>query len=184
MSLWDETTQNEKDVLAYKVENPKGWCDHAESHAGIERATEAMKEKVARWQGDMDAAVGEDKNRLTRDAAGEKAVHESYGGGDLATAKRNKKKIQDEQIGIFYKNIVDAHYNKKRRREDRGLTTYTIPQDIKNYEDGLKTVGDLIEAEINALTTVESVSRYSPGENGATPWPIPPYFLSGTEILE
>jgi hypothetical protein len=183
MSLWNETTQNEKDVLAYKVENPKGWCDHAESHAGIERATKAMKAKVARWQSDYDASSGDDSNRLTRDAKAERELHEAYA-TNLSAAKTKKINEQNEQIGYFYKNIVDAHYNKKRRREDRGLTTYTIPQDIKNYEDGLKTVGDLIEAEINALTTVESVSRYSPGENGATPWPIPPYFLSGTEILE
>jgi hypothetical protein len=62
-------TSNQTAVLGYKVKEPQAWADHAESHFGLEKGTQCMLDKVARWQSEYDSAPDGDKIRTVKEAA-------------------------------------------------------------------------------------------------------------------
>lgn len=59
-------TQNQINVLGFKVLDPQNWADEAEANCGLSEATKRMEAKVARWQESYDRATSENKNRLAR----------------------------------------------------------------------------------------------------------------------
>jgi len=62
-------TQEQLDVLNFKVKNGQEWADHAESHFGLEKGTECMLAKVAKNKAEYDDALsaGGYRNRVERD---------------------------------------------------------------------------------------------------------------------
>jgi hypothetical protein len=157
-----ELTQSQLNVLQHVVQDPQEWSDHVESVFGLEKGTEAMLAKVARWQHKYDAevAAGNYKNRLAKDLAEENLMLDKWA-SDLSSAKAKRKEEISQKVASLFNLYIDPHYLKKARHAAREKSTVTIPASVVAFEDALTANQDTADTAIDALTTVKAVKNYT-----------------------
>jgi hypothetical protein len=156
-----ELTQSQINVLQHVVQDPQDWADNAESTVGLEKGTEAMLAKVARWQlqYDTEAAAGNYKNRLAKDLDVENSMLDKWA-SDLSSAKAKRKAEISQKVAGLFNMYIDPHYLKKARHAAREKSTVTIPASVVTFEDALTANQDVADTAIDALTTVKAVKNY------------------------